>query len=202
MRHTECFVGPGHRGLGLAVFLGLSALSLGGCTGTTEGTVSDAGALGVGGVVGAATGNPLLGVVAGLGTRYGLDEAYRYGERRFYGDAQEQIARAGGRADIGAVVPWTYEGPLDIGDARGRVEAVRGFGQSLRCRLIIFTLEPLGRAPYAAGEDGRARPVEPVDTGSDLPEGAEVLTTTICRTPDGWQWAESRPSTARWGGLQ
>lgn len=201
MRHNGCDRGRAHRGRGLAVLLGVCTIALGSCTGTTEGTVSDASALGVGGVVGAATGNPLLGVAAGLGARYGLDEAYRYGERRFYGNAQDEIAHAGGRADIGEVVPWTYEGPLDIGDARGRVEAVRGFGTSLRCRLIIFTVEPLGRPPLAGGE-GRSRPVEPVDTASDLPDGTNVFTTTICRTPDGWEWAESRPSTARWGGLQ
>lgn len=185
-------------------FLLLAAMAiggLGGCTSTTQDTLSDAGGLGIGGAVGAATGNPVLAVVAGLGATVALDEGYRYGERRFYGDFQREIARAGGRAAIGTVAAWTYEGPLDIGDARGRVEPVRRFGETLRCRLIIYTLEPLAQPP-AADEGRTSRAVTPVDTETPLPDEAEVYTTTICRTPDGWRWAQSRPSTSRWGGIQ
>jgi hypothetical protein len=177
-------------------------LMLTGCGGTTTELASDVGALGVGGAVGAATGNPAIGLVAGLGTQLALDEGYLYAERRFYGSKQERIAAAGGRAAVGEVVPWTFEGPLDLGDSRGRVEAVREFGRHMRCKEIIFTVEPLPRDPDARDRQSGPNEVSPVDPADPLPATTEVFTTTICRTPDGWAWAASQPSTARWGALQ
>ena len=187
------------RGRGRYAALAAAALALSGCGGPSE----DLGALGVGGVVGAATGNPAIGIAAGVGTRFALQEAFLYSERSFYGSMQDSIAAAGGDTAIGEVAAWTFEGPLDLGDSRGRVETVRTFGRRLRCKEIIFTVEPLPELPEDEADPGtRSRPVPPVDPTSPLPPNAEVFTTSICRTPDGWSWAQARPSTTRWGGLQ
>lgn len=177
-------------------------LMLTACGSTTVELASDVGAVGVGGAVGAATGNPAIGLVAGLGAQLALDEGYLYAERRFYGSKQERIAAAGGRAGVGEVVPWTYDGPLDLGDSRGRVETVRRFGRHIDCKEIIFTVEPVPEARRAGDRQARRNAVPPVDPTSALPPSTDVFTTTLCRTPDGWAWAAGQPSTARWGGLQ
>lgn len=183
-------------------FLGFAALA--GCgTGSTD-SLSEVGAIGVGGAVGAATGNAVLGIAAGLGASIALDEAHDAAERQFYRSQQDAIAAAAGDAAVGGVVAWTHRAPLDLSASRGRVEVVRDFGQIAPCREFIYTFEPLpAERVENAGTYKGGGPVTPVDLRSDLPEEAEVLVATACRNSQGeWLWAQSRPTTTRWGGLQ
>jgi len=179
-----------------------------GCADATRDLGTDAGALGVGTVVGAATGNPVVGLAAGIGVRLAADEAYKYGERRYYGGLQAAIATAGGAAAEGELVAWRFDGPLGIGDTGGRVEVVRAFGTHLRCKELIFSVEPRpdddnGDGDGAGKPEGQTTtPSSAVDLGEGLPPDSEVFTATICQGADGWAWAGSRPSTGRWGGLQ
>jgi len=185
-------------------------VGLAGCGAASQDLAADLGALGVGTAVGAATGNPAIGIAAGIGARVAADEGYRYGERRYYRRVQSAIAGAGGAAEPGELVYWAVDGLLGIGSSRGRIEVVRAFGGRLRCKELVFTVEPAtddapseARAERGGGPetdpDGPAPSQQPAEP---LPEGSEVLTTTICEGPEGWAWAGARPSTTRWGGLQ
>ncbi|MEQ8965675.1 MAG: hypothetical protein RID91_07610 [Azospirillaceae bacterium] len=208
-------------GIATAAAAGAALLLLAGCGGTSRDIAADVGALGVGTAVGAATGNPAIGIAAGIGARIAADEGYKYGERRYFGAVQAAIATAAGAAEPGAIVPWSVEGIAGIGDRSGRIEVVRVFGERLTCKELIFTVEPPPERSDESDEPGEAvepgpdtdtdvevgaEPQPPLATEADLagvlPEGTEVLTTTICEAPDGWAWAGTRPKTSRWGGLQ
>ncbi len=192
-------------GRGWAALAALASC-LAGCTGATRDLGTDAGALGVGTAVGAATGNPVIGLAAGVGVRLAADEAYKYGERQYYGGLQSTIAAAGGAAEAGELVAWRFDGPLGIADTGGRVEVVRAFGTHLRCKELIYSVEPRPDDDTGDGDgkpEGHApAPTRNTDLTEGMPPGSEVLTATICRGADGWAWAGSRPSTGRWGGLQ
>lgn len=177
---------------------------LSGCSSGSTDVLSEVGAVGLGGAVGAATGSPVVGVVTGIGASLALDEGYNYAERRFYESKQGAIAAVAGRTSTGNVAAWTHRGPLDITASRGRLEVIRRFGQIATCKEFVYTFEPLSpeRLENAGTYDGGG-PVVPVNLKHRPPAEAEVLVATACRQPDGaWRWAESRPSTGRWGGLQ
>ena len=186
----------------LATTLALGALT--GCSSGSADLISEVGAVGLGGAVGAATGNPAIGIVAGVGASLALDEGYNFAERSFYESKQGAIAGVAGRTAAGQVAPWTHRGPLDISASRGRLEVVRRFGETIPCKEFIYTFEPLPSERLAkAGTAEGGGPVTPVNLETPLPADAEVLVATACRHPGGvWRWAQSRPSTARWGGLQ
>lgn len=177
---------------------------LAGCGSTAEGITSDIGALGVGTAVGAATGNPVIGLAAGVGVRIAAEEGYNYAERAYYGSLQGAVAAAGGMAEPGDVVYWDFDNFLELGPAGGRIEVVREFGEVLRCKEVIFTFEPgfgdleVDGIPVATDRP----PPSALASVDELPLDTEIFTTTICDTPRGWAWAAPRPSTDLWGGLQ
>lgn len=187
-----------------AILLGWTAIALAGCSSGSTDVLSEVGAVGVGGAVGTATGSPVIGILAGLGTSFALDEGYNFVERSFYESKQGAIASTAGRTPTGQVAAWTHRGPLDATASRGRLEVVRRFGQMIACKEFIYTAEPLpAERLEKAGTFEGGGPVAPVDLKTPVPAQAEVLVATACETPDGlWRWAQSRPSTARWGGLQ
>lgn len=190
-----------------AALLGLSLLGLPALTGCSSGatdTIGEVGAIGVGGAVGAATGSAVLGIVAGLGTTVAIDEGHNFAERRFYRSKQDSIAEAAGSTAVGDVATWTHRAPLDVSASRGRLEVVRSFGQIASCKEFVYTSEPLPAERLEnAGTYKGGGPVAPVDLDAELPAETEILVATACRNGDGaWQWAQSRPSTATWGGLQ
>jgi hypothetical protein len=177
---------------------------LAGCgTGPTD-VLSEVGAVGVGGAVGAATGNAGLGLAAGVGASIAFDEGYAFAERRFYQSKQDSIAVVAGETPPGERAAWTFKGPFDLGTSRGRLEVVRRFGEIAPCKEVVYTVEPLPpERQERAGTYKGGGPVTPVALDAPLPEEAGVFVTTVCRNPDGaWRWAQSRPSTARWGAIQ
>jgi hypothetical protein len=175
----------------------LLPLALGACS-SVEGISSDVGALGVGTAVGAATGNPIVGLAAGLGTRIAIDESVELGERRYYGAIQQAIAEAGSTAPIGEARAWRYDGLIgDLGSVAGVVEPVRAFGSEMRCREVIFSVERYAEPPNDAVAQLRA------DLGlMDELDEPRFFVGTICRSDDTWSWAVAAPSTDRWGVLQ
>ena len=194
---------PRRRGI-LLVLTALALAPITGCSSGSTDLISEVGAVGLGGAVGAATGNPAIGVVAGIGTSLALDQGYNFAERSFYESKQGSIAGVAGRTSTGQVATWTHRGPLDITASRGRLEVIRRFGEMIPCKEFIYTFEPLPpeRLEKAGTYEG-GNPVKPVDLETPLPAEADVLVATACRHAGGvWRWAQSRPSTARWGGLQ
>jgi hypothetical protein len=184
----------------LVLLVGLLA----GCS-TAEDVGTDLGALGIGTAVGAATGNPVIGVLAGLGARIGVSEGIEYGEREYYGAIQQTIAEVGGRAPIGQATPWAYEGLVaELGDAGGRVEPVREFGREMTCRELIFSIEDEdepAEMPVPAPDDDVGRLRRDLGLRDPQPE-PRWFVGTICRSDGAWTWAVAAPSTDRWGVLQ
>lgn len=177
----------------------LLPLALGACS-SAESISSDLGALGVGTAVGAATGNPIVGLAAGLGARIAVNESVEYAQRSYYGAIQEAIAEAGAAAPMGEARPWRFEGiAQEIGSVEGLVEPVRAFGSELRCRELIFSIERY------------AEPVPPDDKVAQLRadlglmdelDAPRFFVAHICRSDGDWSWAVAAPATDRWGVLQ
>ena len=136
----------------------------------------------IGGVVaGAGTGslsaNPAVGIAVGIAVRSGLRAVADYVDRKRATGEQDAIADAAGAAPIGQGRPWEIRHTIPIGNEHGDLEAVREFATPLAtCREIVFTVAD--------------------DAGPD------ILTTTLCRHPNGWRWAAAEPAVARWGFLQ
>jgi hypothetical protein len=158
-------------GLLLAV---ATVLQCGGCTSLTDST-ADIGGFGLGSAVGVATGNPLIGVGVGLAARAGIVEGLRYYHREEAEAVQEAIAAAGGDAPLEQTVSWSVDEDLPLVSAEGQVFAVREFGDSFRCREIVFT-------------------------DSDVED--HFFVATICKGVEQWNWALAEPATNRWGDLQ
>lgn len=106
----------------------LSACSLG------QETAQQGAGLGVGIAAGAATGNPVIGLAAGVIASWSASTAWGVYEQQQMEALQGAIARATGDARPGEVIGWAG------GGEHGSVELVREFGEHTRCREIIFSL--------------------------------------------------------------
>ena len=155
-------------------FLLLLACALQGCTSSAGDVGADVASVGVGTAVGALTGNPIIGLGAGLATRVALAEGVNYGERQYYGAIQSAIAEAAGGLEPQEVGIWSFEGPIGITGTEGEIEVVRAFGQRWPCKEIIFTVD----------------------------DDENIYVGVVCQADDGWRWAVSEPNTDRWSGLQ
>lgn len=136
---------------------------------------ADVAGFGVGSAVGVATGNPVLGIGVGLAARAGVDEGVRYYHREEADVVQDAIAAAAGEAPLEQTVAWEADTHLPWVSAEGEVMAVREFGDSFRCREIVFT---------------------------DSDEEDRFFVATICKGSEQWHWALAEPATARWDDLQ
>lgn len=133
----------------------LSACSLG------QETTQQGAGLGVGLATGAATGNPLIGLAAGVIASWGASTAFDIYEREQLLALQGAIARATGDARPGDVIAWAG------GGTHGTVELVREFGESTRCREVIFS--------------------------RDDPETPKFMVATVCQRDGVWHWAQPEP---------
>lgn len=149
-------------------------LGLAGCSNVGS-AVTGVTTAGVAATVGSATGNPLLGLLAGAGASYGIDQGVKYAERRITDNVHHAVARAAGPLDVGQSAPWRVEEKLPLSGKSGTVQVARTFGAAIPCKDVVFTLD-------------------------DEPD---LTVTTVCRAKDGqWQWALAEPATRRWGSLQ
>ena len=140
-------------------------------------TISDLAALAAGGSAGAATANPALGFVVGVGVKAGVDEVGRWYTRSRVRGEQDAIAEAVGAAPPGTPEPWAIRHSIPIGDEHGHFLVTREFVTPLTtCREVVFLVE-----------DGNER---------------RPFTTQICREAVGWRWAAAEPAVDRWGYLQ
>lgn len=156
----------------LAALAGLFGLA--GC-GTLGSTVTGVATAGVAATVGTATGNPYLGLLAGAGASYGIDQGVKYAERRITDNVHGAIATAAAPLDVGQAADWRVTEKLPLSGRTGTVEVARLFGAAIPCKDVVFTV---GDAP-------------------------DLNVTTICRARDGkWRWALAEPATGRWGSLQ
>jgi hypothetical protein len=152
----------------------LLALALGGCGGLSD-YAADAGAIGVGAVVGGVTGNPLIGFAAGAGAQIAFSEGLDLYRREAIGVVQAAIAETAGNAPVGEQVAWTAESDLPIVSESGTVQVLNDYGGEIPCREIVFS------------DDAR----------EDM-----FFIATICQGGAGWTWAVPEPAIERWGGLQ
>ena len=154
--------------------LATALLALGGCAGIGS-AVTGVTTAGVAATVGSATGNPVLGVIAGAGVSYGIDQGVKYAERRITDNVHNAVARAAGPLSVGQSASWTVEEKLPLSGKTGTVQVARSFGEAIPCKDVVFTLD-------------------------DAPD---LNVTTICRGRDNqWRWALAEPATRRWGSLQ
>jgi hypothetical protein len=133
----------------------LTACSLG------QETAQQGAGLGVGIATGAATGNPVIGLAAGVIASWGASTAFGYYEQQQLEALQAAIARATGDARPGDVIAWVG------GGEHGTVELVREFGETTRCREVIFSL--------------------------DDPDDPKFLVGTVCQRDGIWRWAQPQP---------
>lgn len=115
-----------------ALLIGCTAL--GACSLGQEATQQGS-ALGVGVVTGTATGNPLIGLAAGVIASWTASTAFDIYEQQQLEALQDAIATATGDAQPGDVIGWAGGGKF------GSVELVREFGETTVCREVIFTLK-------------------------------------------------------------
>ena len=147
-------------------------MALGGCAGAGLGGVATAG---VAAAVGSATGNPLIGLGAGLAAAYGVDQGVKYGERRIEENVQGAVASTAGPLEVGKAAPWRVSDDLPFTGRSGTVQVAREFGEAIPCKDVVFTVD----------------------------EDPDLFVTTICRNRAGtWRWALGEPTTRRWGALQ
>ncbi|MBP2295782.1 hypothetical protein [Azospirillum rugosum] len=152
----------------------VGVLGLAGCSGVGS-AVTGVTTAGVAATVGSATGNPFLGLLAGAGASYGIDQGVKYAERRITDNVHHAVAAAAGPLDVGQATTWRVEETLPLSGKSGTVQVARSFGAAIPCKDVVFTLD-------------------------DTPD---LTVTTVCRGKDGrWQWALAEPATRRWGSLQ
>jgi hypothetical protein len=141
------------------------------------------------GIAGAAlaakvTTNAAVATGIGLGAVAGAKAGVQYSQRVAHTFAQDQIARAAGPLEVGAVAPWSVTHTLPIeDDERGRVTVSRTISNgALDCKEIVFS----------------------VDTAAnkDTPAQSNFYVASICRDGGNWKWASAEPATGRWGALQ
>ena len=164
-----------HR-LKLVPLLGILALS--GC-----GSVLSAGTADVAGIAGAGVANSFTKSAAaataiGLGVGAGANAALQYAERKVHRTEQDNIARAAGELEPGAVGPWQVEHDIEIEpNEHGQVAVIRTLGNAqISCKEIVFSVD---------GKKHRA-----------------FYTATVCQDGPMWKWASAEPATERWGSLQ
>lgn len=126
---------------------------------------------------GSLSANPAVGIAVGIAVRSGLRVLTNYIDRKRAAGEQDAIAETAGTAPLGQARAWEIRHTIPIGNERGHLEAVREFATPLvTCREIVFTV--------VDGDD------------------TDILSTTLCRQPDGWRWAAAEPAVDRWGFLQ
>ena len=154
-----------------------AALLLAGLTLQACSAVADIAGVAAGAGTGSLSANPAVGIAVGIAVRSGVQAVADYVDRKRATGEQDAIADTAGAAPIGQARPWEIRHTIPIGNERGTLEAVREFATPLTtCREIVFTVV-----------DGDER---------------DILTTTLCRHPDGWHWSAAEPAVDRWGFLQ
>jgi hypothetical protein len=159
------------------------ALSLAtGCSSiVSTGSSELAGAAGAG-LAGAVTDNGGVAAGIGLGVQAAARAGVLYWQRQVHRAAQERIAHAAGRLQVGEVAHWASEhrAPLERGE-QGRVTVSRVISvTTLECKEVVFS----------------------VDAVSDKTPKSAFYVAMVCRDGAQWKWASAEPSTQRWGGLQ
>lgn len=112
----------------------LACAALAACSLGQEAAQQGAG-IGVGVTAGAATGNPIIGLAAGVIASWSASTAMSYYDRQQLEALQEAIAKATSDAEPGETIGWAGGGKF------GSVEVVREYGKETRCREVIFTLD-------------------------------------------------------------
>jgi hypothetical protein len=149
-------------------------VALGGCA-ETGGAAPGVATAGIAAAVGSATGNPVIGLFAGLAAAYGVDQGVKYGERRIAETVQDAVANTAGPLDIGKSAEWKVESDVPLLSRSGTAQVARSFGEAIPCKDVVFT----------AGDD------------------PDLYVTTICQNKAGaWRWAVAEPTVHRWGSLQ
>jgi hypothetical protein len=164
----------------LLLVLGAGVLS--GCESLLTATTADVAGIAGAGVAGAVSRNPAAAAGIGLGIAAGANAGLQYLQRDVHAAEQDQIARAAGPLDPGAVGHWSVAHNIPIEpDEHGDLVVTRLVGTAdFKCKEIVFSVDTLiekipHRAFYAA---------------------------TVCRDGETWKWASAEPATARWGSLQ
>ncbi len=112
----------------LLAILGTSGCELGGyATAETTGIL-------VGVTAGAATGDPVIGLAAGMLSSWAVKAGLGHYQESRVAAVQDSIAQAGGDAALEETSSWEYD------ELHGAVEVTRVFGKSIPCKELIYTV--------------------------------------------------------------
>jgi hypothetical protein len=156
----------------------LGFLALSGCGSVlTAGTADVAGIAGAG-IASSVTKSATAATAIGLGVGAAANAGLQYAERKVHRTEQDNIARAAGGLEPGAVGPWQVEHDVQIEpNEHGEVTVIRTLGNAqIACKEIVFSVD---------GKKHRA-----------------FYTATVCQDGPMWKWASAEPATERWGSLQ
>lgn len=120
----------------------------------------------VGGTAGAATGNPFIGLGAGLLSSWGVKAGFEHHRLSQEARIQRVIADVAGDTALGEAAAW------EEGGLNGMLEVTRVFGEWLRCKEVVYTVEWRDRLAHHVG--------------------------TVCEAEDGWEWAVPESRARRW----
>lgn len=129
---------------------------------------------------GAATGNPAVGFAVGVGVAAGANFLVDYIARVRAGAEQDVIAQTAGALPIDGEADWAIYRTIPIGNEHGALRVIEVMTTPIAvCKQIIISV---------IDGDGPSAP-------------RRSYTASVCRDPQGWQWATAEPAVARWGPL-
>src|SRR5258708_2945509 len=114
--------------------------ALAGCSTSDAGSAVH-GVATAGGAAGIGVVNPFLGLVVGIATSVGLDQGWKYGERRIQENVQDAGGESGGPLNVGQSAPWKVTEYLPLTERSGTVEVVNAFGDTFPCKNVIFSVD-------------------------------------------------------------
>ena len=166
----------------IASALALAASVASGCAAVTNTASSEIAGVGGAAIASAITSNGAAATGIGLGVQAATRAGLQYAQRRVHESIQNEIARAAGTLDVGAVGQWYIDPPGALERKQGgRVTVSRLISATeLQCKETVFSVDTVEK---------------------EIPRAAFYVA-IVCRDGERWKWASAEPSTQRWDGLQ
>jgi hypothetical protein len=166
----------------IAAACAFAAAVASGCASVVNTGSSEIAGVGGAAVATAVTSNGAVATGIGLAVQAATRAGVQYAQRRTHQSVQNEIARAAGALEVGAVGRWHIDpaGALER-EQQGRVTVSRVISATeLTCKEAVFSVD---------------------NVVENVPRSAFYVA-IVCRDGERWKWASAEPSTERWDGLQ
>jgi hypothetical protein len=166
---------------GIALAL-LASGALSSCAAVINSASSEVAGVGGAAVATAVTSNGAVATGVGLAVQAATRAGVQYAQRQVHRSVQDEIARAAGSLDVGAVGRWYIDPKLNLErEQQGRVTVSRVISTTgMQCKEAVFSVDAIVK---------------------DVPQSAFYVA-IVCQDGERWKWASAEPSTDRWDGLQ